>query len=164
MLLSLSDILIPLGTFAGGAASIYGTIVRPRKREHEVHEKERERLNKEKVEQRRLNDAFMYGVKPIEGVTEGALAAPVRLMAVETSMNAVALGQSILEKRMTEYNGTTKRIETAVADLSEMVKGIVTAGVSTKLDLDQEAHKVASIASESQEKLLDAIHGHESTS
>lgn len=155
------DYLIPIGTFIGGVASVYGLIVRPRKKDHERKEKERQeehdRNEKKRQEQRRLSDAFMYGVAPIEGVTDGALAAPVRLMAVENSMHEVVRGQSLLEKRMSEYNGTTKRIEGAVNELSLMVKGIVTAGVTTKLDLDREAHKVASIAAESQEALLDAI-------
>src|ERR1035437_10548121 len=81
------DYFVPAGTFGPGSAAVYGTFVRPRQKVHEQHEKER-------ADQRRKSDAFMFGVAPIEGVTTGALSAPRRLEAVEVGLNTVTTGLS----------------------------------------------------------------------
>lgn len=145
------DYLVPFGTAAGGAASVYGLVVRPRQKEHEKHEAQRREQEKEQAELRRRSDAFMYGMTPIEGVTEGALSAPVRLKAVEEQTRQVVKGQALLEKRMNEANGTSR-------DIKKMLQEIVEAGVTTKLDLQGAANGVAEIQAESQAALLHAIH------
>ena len=126
------DYLAALGAFAGGMATVYTVWVRPRQKAHEQHEKER-------AEIRRKSDAFMFGIAPIEGVTDGALSAPRRMQAMETSMKEVVSGQGVLAKRMDEANGTTRRIET-------MVSGLVTSTLTTKKALDIAAESVAEAA------------------
>ena len=111
------EYFVPFGTAGGGAASVYGLVVRPRQKDHERNEAERK-------EQRRQSNGFMYGVKPIEGVTVGALSAPVRLHAVETSMVKVVLSVEELSVMVNESNGTVKRIENMVADIKPQVAAI----------------------------------------
>ena len=70
-------------------------------------------------EQRRdsESEAFMSGIPAIPGVTEGATAAPLRVQRLEKGLEAVAHGQSLLEKRMDEANGTGRRTEQMVGEI-----------------------------------------------
>jgi hypothetical protein len=111
------DYLVPLGTAGGGAASVYGLVVRPRQKEHEKHEIER-------AEQRRVSDGFMYGIKPIPGVTDGVLAAPLRLQGVEEGLKENTEAVKAMGQWQKEANGTYRRIEGMVNDLTDMVKDI----------------------------------------
>jgi len=119
------DYLVPFGTAGGGAASVYGLVVRPRQKEHMRHEAERD-------QKRRETDAFLYGIKPIDGVAEETLSAPRRLRAVELSVAAVVSsnkkvveGQSVLEERMKEANGAMGRIEGQVSILLLGTKALI---------------------------------------
>ena len=62
-------------------------------------------------------EAFLDGIPAIPGVTEGATPAPMRVMRLEKGLEAVAQGQSLLEKRMDEANGTGKRTEQMVREI-----------------------------------------------
>ena len=63
--------------------------------------------------------AFLDGVPPVPGVTDGALSAALRMAKVENGLSSVAKGQALLEKRMDEANGTGKRTEKMVRDIIE---------------------------------------------
>ena len=63
--------------------------------------------------------AFLDGVPPVPGVTDGALSAALRMAKVENGLGDVAKGQALLEKRMDEANGTGKRTEKMVRDIIE---------------------------------------------
>lgn len=145
------DYLVPFGTAGGGAASVYGLVVRPRQKEHMRHEAVRE-------ERRRANDAFLNGVQGIEGVSETVLPAASRLQGVQRSVDKLTTQVTGLAEWQRDANGTTKRIESGLNDLTEMVKGIVVTGVTTKLNLDTNATHLATVTQESQTALLDAIH------
>jgi hypothetical protein len=117
------DVLTPFGTAAAGAAAVYGTVVRPRQKEHEKQEAARK-------EQRRISDGFLFGVKGIEGVTEDALSAPLRLKKVEEGLESVATEMkdnttSVLKmaQRMNESNGTMRRIEGMVTEIKGFPTG-----------------------------------------
>ena len=157
---------VALSAIAGAVlaiVTIYTTVIKPTRVDHAKREAER-------LERRRAVDGWIDGGRQIDGtITVGA---PEKLHDVEIAtqdlteqVKGVVKGQGLLEKRMDEANGTGRRTEAAVASISgnltaltDLVKGIVEAGVGTKLDLDKEAHKVATLASESQDELLEAIH------
>lgn len=63
--------------------------------------------------------AFLDGVPAVPGVTDGALSAALRMAKVERGLSDVAVGQSLLEKRMDEANGTGKRTEKMVGQIFE---------------------------------------------
>lgn len=147
------DFLVPFGTAAAGAAAVYGTFVRPRQKVHEQHEKER-------ADQRRKSDAFMFGVAPIEGVTDGALSAPRRLQAVEIGLTKNTDAVMKLGEWQKEANGTAKKTSDAVVEIRAMIQDLVQTGVTTKINLGKDATDVALLTAESQTALLDAIHQH----
>ena len=72
-----------------------------------------------KTENQRQNDiaAFLDGIPPVPGVTDGAQSAAMRMAKVEYGLSEVAQGQSLLEKRMDEANGTGKRTEQMVREI-----------------------------------------------
>jgi hypothetical protein len=130
--------------------TIYFRVIRPRAIEHKKHEAERD-------QKRRDTDAFLFGVRPIEGVQEETLSAPRRLRAVELSVAAVVssnqkvvAGQTALEQRMDEANGTTKRIESKVDEL-------IAAGVATKKDLEETAVQLAEATRLRQEEVIETV-------
>ena len=69
----------------------------------------------------RQNDiaAFLDGIPPVPGVTDGAQSAAMRMAKVEHGLSDVAQGQALLEKRMDEANGTGRRTETMVRAIQE---------------------------------------------
>ena len=137
----------------GTTGALYTTIIKPTRKEHAKYEAER-------AEQLRISDAFIYGVKPIEGVTDGALSAPLRLQAVEHVMtNAVVeLGKNTAEvKRMGEWqkeaNGTARRTELALQEIATQVTTIAAAASAS--DLHEAV--AAGIATHRQRIILEAI-------
>jgi hypothetical protein len=146
------DYLVPIGTAGAGAAAVYGTFVRPRQRVHEQHEKER-------AETRRKSDAFMFGITPIEGVTDGALSAPRRLQAVETGLTTVSTGLAqntaavtTMSNRIDKFNGSVGRIET-------MASSLVDTTLTTKKALDIAAESVAEAAHQTAHELAEVAEG-----
>ena len=101
--------LVPFGTAAGGAAAVYGTMVRPRAQAHKRHEAEKEKSAREAKED-------------IEGITSasGEVLLPrlsTRVKSVENKMAEVTKGQALLAQRMDEANGVGARTEKKVDDL-----------------------------------------------
>lgn len=154
------DPIVWVTTISGMAVTwitLYFRVIRPRAQEHQRHEEERN-------QKRRETDAFLYGVRPIDGVTEETLSAPRRLRAVEMSVAAVVssnqkLVTSVdgLTDRMNEANGTGKRTEGKVDALSGLVKNVIAAGVEAKLVTGNgETHEVA-LTPETHDAIIEAI-------
>ena len=74
-----------------------------------IHEEEKRRDSEA--------EAFLGGIPAIPGVTNGALSAALRMVKVEQGLSGVVQGQSLLEKRMDEANGTGKRTEQMVREI-----------------------------------------------
>jgi len=137
-------------------ATIYGTIISPRR-------KEREELERERLERRRAVDNWIDGGKQLDGTV--ITGAPEKLHDVELATRentrvllGVSAGQSLLEKRMDEANGTARRTEKSVTEIHTMIQEIVHAGADVKMNLDLDATKLATLTDESKTELLDAIH------
>ena len=150
-------------TAIGVGGTLYFAQIRPAIQQHKKHEAERD--NK-----RRETDAFLYGVKPIDGVQEETLSAPRRLRALELSVGAVVQSSKkvseamgVVEQRMDEANGTGKRTEGKVDALSDLVKTIISTAADAKLVSANGHEQVVALTSESQAALLDAVHPEEKT-
>jgi hypothetical protein len=84
---------------------------------------------KEKKQSEEELDVALKGEPAIPGVRNAVLGLPVRVMALEglaaslnTTVSQVVAGQSMLEQRMDEANGTGSRTEQKVDALSDLVK------------------------------------------
>ena len=107
----MTDVLIVVLTALSTFAAIWGTIIYPRA-------KEKRRLESEELKKQAERDEDIDGIVSASGevVTPRLVN---RVHAIETAMYRVTAGQSLLEKRMDEANGTTKRIEDMVRTLVE---------------------------------------------
>ena len=144
------DYLVPFGTAGGGAASVYGLVVRPQTQRRKKREAEEEKKKLEREED-------------LDGIVSasGEVVTPrlvTRVRAIESEMKKVSDGQSLLEQRMDEANGTGKRTEQKVDALADLVRGIVKTGADVKLDLHADASDLAALTDQSKSDLLNAIH------
>ena len=144
------DYLVPFGTAGGGAASVYGLVVRPQTQRRKKREAEEEKKKLEREED-------------LDGIVSasGEVVTPrlvTRVRAIESEMKKVSDGQSLLEQRMDEANGTGKRTEQKVDALADLVRGIVKTGADVKLDLHSDASDLAALTDQSKSDLLNAIH------
>lgn len=93
------------GVVGAGATAIFTTL-----------RKRRDAAAAEAQRQAEVN-AFLEGVAPVPGVTDGVLSAALRVKKVEDGLNKVADGQALLERRMDEANGTGRRTEKMVSQI-----------------------------------------------
>jgi hypothetical protein len=159
----------------GTAGGIYGAIIHPER-------KERAKADAERLERRRAVDFWIDGGKQIDGSV--VVGAPEKLHDVELATRAMASevagvsrGQAVLEKRMDEANGTSRRTEgiaaealgisrrteSQVGEIHTMIQNIVIAGTDVKLALDKDARELAHVTEGSKVELLDAIGRHDQT-
>ena len=111
------DYIVPFSTAGATATGLYVGVIRPRQKLHLQHEAER-------TERRRQAGAFLDGVEPIAGVTDGAPPAAVRLQAVERGLNANTSAITVMAKRMDEANGTTADILALVKTMAPQLKAV----------------------------------------
>ena len=101
-----------VATVGATLTGVYVYLIRPDRQK----KKERESMDEEA--QRKRNQVI-DGIEPVDGMTEGVPPMAVRLQCVETEMKNVVAGQSLLEKRMDEANGTGKRTEAMLILLAQ---------------------------------------------
>jgi hypothetical protein len=154
------DFLVPFGTAGGGAASVYGLVVRPRQQEHLRHEAARKTEAAELLERRRQRDITIDGDVGIPGVRPPVIAMAVRLEKVEGKMGEVVATVGALGDWQKEANGTAKRTADAVLDIRGILNNLVETGVTSRIKVGKDASDVAILTAESQTALLDAIHQH----
>ncbi len=145
-----TDLAIAGGTVGGTVLTMYVSVVRPRALEHKAREKD-------EAGKKKAQDAILDGIPAVPGMTEAVPPLAVRMQAVELTMSDVVKGQSLLEKRMNEANGTGRRTEATVIEIANTVNALVLAGNVTKSDLHDAASAVAGIATDRQRDILEAI-------
>ena len=98
-------VTILAGLFSAGATAVFGVV--------------RSNRSARRIETERQDNiaAFLDGLPSVPGVTTGALSAAMRMSKVEQGLSDVAQGQSLLEKRMDEANGTGQRTEQMVREI-----------------------------------------------
>ena len=141
------DVLTPVGTTLSAIAGMYAVFVRPIRRERKI-------AWVAELERQRIRDEALDGLPEQPGMTGAVPPLVIRVAALEPAMNAVAAGQKLLERRMDEANGTTKRIETVVNDLSGMVKEIVATELTTKTAKILAADSLATVTHSQHEEIL----------
>ena len=104
------DVLTPVGTALSAIVGMYAVFIRPIRRDRKI-------AVVAEAERQRIRDEALDGLPEQPGMTGAVPPLVIRVAALEPAMNAVAAGQKLLERRMDEANGTTKRIETVVNDL-----------------------------------------------
>ena len=132
-------------TAVGVAGTLYLTQIRPALQLHRKHEKEREG-------QRQEEHDWIHGRPATLGSPE-IISAPVKLQAVQDSQVEVIGEVKKLVTRVGEQNGKVDKIQL-------MVAGLVESGARTKTDLGSAAIKVAKVAAQHQDEVLEAIHQH----
>lgn len=148
----MTDVLIVALTALSTFAAVWGTIIYPRAKEKKKLEAEEEKKQAER-------DQDIDGLNTVSGeVVIPRLA--VRVKAVETEMRKVTAGQSLLEKRMDEANGTGRATRETVEEIRTLVLGLASTNIATKDDLNIAAKKVAAEAVGRQVEVLQALAEH----
>jgi hypothetical protein len=136
-------------SFISGIAAtwttLYFRVIKPRQMEHQKREKEREG-------QRQEEHDWLHG-KPATMGSPEIVSAPVKLQSVQDSQVEVIGEVKKLVTRVGEQNGKVDKIQL-------MVAGLVESGVKTRTDLGNAAIKVAKVAAQHQDEVLEAIHQH----
>ena len=145
-------LLVAICTALGTFATLWGTIIYPRA-------KEKKKLEAEAGKRQAERDEDVDGIVSVSGeVVTPRLA--VRVKAVENEMRKVTAGQSLLEQRMDEANGTGRATKQTVEEIRGLVLELASAELAKKTDLDAAARKVASEAVGRQVEVLQALAEH----
>ena len=132
------------GTALTTFAAVWGTIIYPRS-------KEKKKLDAERTKEQAERDEDIDGITTVTG----AVVTPrlvVRVQAVETKMDKVTAGQSLLEKRMDEANGVGRATRVAVEDIHNIVTAL-----ATKTDLGVAAQQLTNDSATRQLDVLNAL-------
>lgn len=148
----MTELITAVCSVAGTILVLWSTVIYPRTRERKKRDAE-----EAKKEAERIQD--IDGLETASGVVVIPRLA-VRVGAVESEMKKVTAGQSLLEQRMDEANGTGRATRVAVEEIRTLVVGLVSAGVATKDDLGIAAKKVAADAVGRQVEVLQALAEH----
>jgi hypothetical protein len=154
-----TELITALCSVAGTFLVVWSTIIYPRSKEKKKNEEDAE-----KKEAERNQD--IDGVEAVNGeVIVPRLV--TRVKAVETEMKKVTAGQSLLERRMDEANGTGREtraevahITAAVEEVRRLVADVAAADLAKKTDLEIAAKKVAADAVGRQVEILSALAEH----
>jgi hypothetical protein len=141
----MTDFIIVALTALSTFAAVWGTIIYPRSKEKKATEAKNAKEQAERDED-------------VDGIVSasGEVVVPrltLRVKAVETEMKKVTAGQSLLEQRMDEANGTGKATRAAVEEIRNFM-----AQLATKADVKTEVGVVAQVSTKNAENIVAALH------
>ena len=140
---------VATAVFTGGATwtAIYIGVTRPRSRE-------RNSAIEAELERQRIRDEALDGIPAQPGMNGAVPPLVVRVAAVEAGLHENTQVVKALGQWQKDANGTTKRIEQAVHELSGMVREIVATELTTKTAKLIAADSLATVSHAQHEELL----------
>ena len=124
--------------------TLYFLYVRPLFKDRE---KEREERAKAAADRKKSNDAFIYGVAGVPGVTVDVPPAAIRMQAVEQGLHSNT--QEL--KRMGDWqkaaNGTARETKALAEETRDLVSKLVVAGLLVQQSLDAQGAREVSLQS-----------------